>query len=377
MNEWQDAGRLDAILDTIAADVINIDGIVPSAAGDAMTLTAAGVDLIWDEVLTGAAHNVASSAGRRLRIIQESGSYEGGAVWIDTTANGTAGTTSFENGVDILPVDTIGDANTIAGNVGLTRFQIAPGSSITFAAAQTDEVWEGRDWALALGGQNIDGSFIFGADVTGTAIATGDYEFEECDIGAVTLDNNGHFERCALEGTFTIGQAGIFTFHQCFTEAAGTITIDFGALGATTINMFDYNGDIAPTNMAAGDILHITGAGDIVTATCTGGTIDHDGFFEYTDAGGNVTEVQSDIKVAVDAILVDTGTTLDARIPAALVGGRIDANIGAISGDVTAADNLELFTEGTALGTLPKVDTQQINAADVVGDGNAQPWDGA
>jgi len=43
----------------------------------------------------------------------------------------------------------------------------------------------------------------------------------------------------------------------------------------------------------------------------------------------------------VDAILVDTGTTLDGRIPAALVGGRMDANMGAISGSATAADKLE------------------------------------
>ncbi len=304
-----------------------------------VNLTETVVEAVWDEVLTGGTHNVVNSAGRRLRIIQESGSYEGGAVWIDTV-NGTAGTTNFENGVDILPVTLIADANTIATSVGLSRFQVAPGSSITFAAAQTDETWEGRDWALALGGQNIDGSFIFGATVTGTGIATGDYELEECDIGAVTLDNGGHFELCGLEGTFTVGQAGTFIFHDCFTEAAGTITIDFGALGATTINMFAFNGDIAPTNMAAGDVLHITGAGDITTATCTGGTIDHDGFFEYTDAGGNVTEIQSDIKVAVDAIKVPTDKMVFTKT------NELDAN------------------------------TKSINDAEVVGDGNATPWDG-
>ena len=32
MNEWQDGGRLDLILDIIAADVVNIDGIVPANA---------------------------------------------------------------------------------------------------------------------------------------------------------------------------------------------------------------------------------------------------------------------------------------------------------------------------------------------------------
>lgn len=38
---------------------------------------------------------------------------------------------------------------------------------------------------------------------------------------------------------------------------------------------------------------------------------------------------------------------LSGRIPTALVGGRMDANVGAISGDVTAADNTEAFFDGT------------------------------
>ncbi len=38
--DWTNAGRLDAILDTIAADVVNVDGIAPAAAGAAMTLVA-------------------------------------------------------------------------------------------------------------------------------------------------------------------------------------------------------------------------------------------------------------------------------------------------------------------------------------------------
>jgi hypothetical protein len=66
------------------------------------------------------------------------------------------------------------------------------------------------------------------------------------------------------------------------------------------------------------------------------------------------------------AILVDTGTTLQgeldavqadtediqSRLPAALVGGRIDANTGAISGDATAADNLEAALDGTGGVTI-------------------------
>ena len=64
-------------------------------------------------------------------------------------------------------------------------------------------------------------------------------------------------------------------------------------------------------------------------------------------AGASVSADIAAVKVDTAAILVDTGTTLDARIPAALVGGRMDANVGAISSDSVAADNAEAFFDGT------------------------------
>lgn len=46
----------------------------------------------------------------------------------------------------------------------------------------------------------------------------------------------------------------------------------------------------------------------------------------------------ADLDGSIAAILLDTGTTLDGRIPAALVGGRMDASVGAIAaGAITAA----------------------------------------
>lgn len=56
---------------------------------DGVVLGAAGVDLIWDEVLTGATHNVAASAGRRLRGITAVPTLEG------TINDGSPTSTSF------------------------------------------------------------------------------------------------------------------------------------------------------------------------------------------------------------------------------------------------------------------------------------------
>jgi hypothetical protein len=54
-------------------------------------------------------------------------------------------------------------------------------------------------------------------------------------------------------------------------------------------------------------------------------------------ASANLDTQLSTIDTVVDAILVDTGTTLDGRIPAALVGGRMDASVGAMAANVLTA----------------------------------------
>jgi hypothetical protein len=69
-------------------------------------------------------------------------------------------------------------------------------------------------------------------------------------------------------------------------------------------------------------------------------------------AADAVTEIQSGLATAaalttVDDFLDTEIADIQARLPAALVGGRIDANVGAISTDATAADNAEAFFDGT------------------------------
>ena len=80
--------------------------------------------------------------------------------------------------------------------------------------------------------------------------------------------------------------------------------------------------------------------------------------------GAAQTATLDTLKTDTAAILVDTGTTLDARIPAALVGGRMDASVGAnaagvitaaaiatgaIDADALAADVITDIWQGTAL----------------------------
>ena len=312
---------LIAALNNLSAADVNAEA--DTALSDFFTSAAQLVDDIWDEVLTGAAHNDPTSAGRRLRLLGDSGLYAG-AIWIDT-ANGTAGTTDYENGTDTNPVDSIADANTLAASLGISRFKIAPGSTITFAAAQQDQIFEGYSWTLALGGQNIDGSTVVGAAVSGVSSNTaGSQYFIECLLGAVTLPADTHCLRCGIAGTQTVAEAGDYFWDLCHSGIAGTTTpaLDVGAaIANTNINFRNYSGGIEIQNFGASgaDSMSLEGRGQLViAASCTGGTVAIRGSFTVTDnAGGAVT--LSDVarfssdqlfdsstdKVTVDSIDVD------------------------------------------------------------------------
>lgn len=86
----------------------------------------------------------------------------------------------------------------------------------------------------------------------------------------------------------------------------------------------------------------------------------------------------SSVSADIAGVRSDTND-IKTRIPAALVGGRIDANVGAISSDATAADNAEAFFDGTGYaGTnnvIPTVTTVtnavSANVTQISGDSTA------
>jgi hypothetical protein len=470
--DWNDGGRLDLILDIIAADTTtDIPALIATAQADLDTITdtdgvilgAAGVDLIWDEVVNGGAHNTQNSTGRRLRELRESGFYTDGFIYIDTV-NGAADSTDYEAGTEVNPTNSIANANTIAASLGLSKFKIIPGSTITLAASQQNQVFEGHSWTLAFGSQNIDGSTFIGAEVSGIATNTaGSQYILNCNLGAVTLPGDTHVIGCGLSGTQTMGEPGDYFYDNCHSAIAGSgsVTIDFNTPATeTNLNVRHHSGGWTVANMGAGAgtcNASFEGNGQIVWAASCAATSNASirGNWSITDnASGAVTETLDDNQTGVDAILVDTeaatgvitdteaiiadteatltdteaaiterstlltdteavlvdteaaapvladteaiitdteavladteaatavitdteailvdteaaapvltdteailtdtGTTIPALLPAALVGGRIDANVGAISGDATAADNLEASTETNALIT--------------------------
>lgn len=259
------------------------------------------VDLTWDEVLTGGTHNVTDSSGKRIRDLQEWGSYEGGAIFIDTV-NGTAGTTDYESGTILNPVDTIADANTLAASLNLSRFEAAPGSNITFAASQDTQDWKGNVWTLALGGQSISDTHIFGAVVSGICTGANTPEFHECIVGNVTVPPC-IFKGSDMGGVVTL-PVGTVHIHQCAGDSG--FTLDYGvAVANTTVHLSSFSGDLVIDNLGQSgtDILDIRGHGKVTfNASCIGGTVNWDGHFTIVDNGSGITFNSDDISTNVAAL---------------------------------------------------------------------------
>lgn len=316
---------------TANVNVIGVPGVVfPRENTDA-----ALVDLVWDEVLTGATHNVVNSAGRRLRGLQDFGNYLGG-IHIDTI-NGTAGTVVDENGTAENPVDTLADAVTLNATLNYNRFFIRPGSSITLASTHSNQEFLGENWTLDLGSQSIANTFFTGATITG--IGTGsNYHMEECHVGTCTVAD-GDMMRCSIDGTLTLSAAATYRLSGCYSGIAGsaTPTIDFGAaIGNTSVNIRHYSGGVEITNKDATgtDTMTLEGNGQLIVAASSGGAIEVRGNFAVTNTGG-ATITYDDNTANTAAILLDTGTTLDAAIAV------IDANVDLILAD-TSTDGVAI-----------------------------------
>lgn len=203
--------------------------------------------------------------------------YAGGAIWVDTNASNT-NTESFVDGVADNPVSTWAAALTLSAALNINRFKIASGSAITLTANSDNYEIAGQAYTLALGGQSIDGLYVFGGAISGTGTNTSVAPiFEDCPVGDVTLPPS-IFRRCFLSGTITSSGVGDWYINHCMSRVAGTASpvFDFGAaVGDTNLNMRLWSGGIQLESMGdtGTDTASIEGNGQIIEGTCTGGTV--------------------------------------------------------------------------------------------------------
>lgn len=251
-------------------------------------------------------------------VINRSVGYEFGAIWIDTTGGGTAGTTPFINGTADNPVDSLVDAVTLSGSTNLKTFALSPGSSISLGQTFNGYVFFGDRWTVALNGQAIPNSVIRGATVSGICTGVTRPRFERCAMGVVTVPPCD-FTACPLEGArITLGSAGDFFWDQCFSGVAGTGTyvVDFGvAVGTTNLNMRHYSGGAEFENMgqAGTDLVSLEGYGQyILNANCIGGTVACRGNFDRTDNSGGAVAFSDDARFTRSEVAADVNTVLSA-----------------------------------------------------------------
>lgn len=267
------------------------------------------VDDFWDELLTGATHNINNSAGKRLRQIQV-GAYNG-FVWIDTV-DGIAGDVPNENGTIDNPVSNIADATTLAVSLNLKRLSLAPGSSIILTQAYTNYIFSGHGWTLDLGGQDISDSIIMGAGVSGTSVGS-DTHYVNCDFGTVLL-SSAHAHGCAFIGPITLGSSGDYFFVNCYSAVAGISApiFDFDAIaGSTNVNLRHYSGGVDVRNMGqvGTDNMSLEGAGQLImNVNCIGGTVAIRGNFTLTNNGATTISDAARFDGDVNIKSIDTST---------------------------------------------------------------------
>lgn len=341
---------------TLAAD----PGIFTMAATDNIAIyppsnVPAIADGVWDEVLSGGTHNVANSAGRRLRSLQDNGLYALASVWVDEVAGTSSGTTAYEDATVTNRANDFDNAQTVADAVDITNIQVTNGNAITLSAGLEGYNIFANGSTLALGSQNIGGSFFHEfTQVTGTGTTTGGIPvFRDCAIGNATLPPT-IFDNSVFYGTVTVGSAGDFLFNSCasYVAGAGAPVLDMGgAVGATTVSFRRWSGGLTLNNVATGDVVSIDAiSGGTVTVNGTGGTVHVRGMVKVVDgSSGSVTIVQSqvinddNINAEVDTALTDydpptrTELTTDTNSVLAVVGGVADA---AAAGDPSSSETI-------------------------------------
>lgn len=280
-------------------------------AGDTLIiLSGTSTKGVWDRILTGATHNIASSAGRRLRGVQAFGDYANGALWFDS-ANGVGGQVEFENATVQNPSNSLTDVLALASSLNMVRIEVAPGSTLTLDATISGFTVVGENWTLALASQDISGSYFHGADVSGIGTGATLAHFHECHFGTTNLPPC-HIEFSGFEDVLTLTGAGNYFLDNCH---AGVLSpaLDFeDANENKNVFLSKYGGDLEVRNIgqaASTDTLHIDGNGKLILAsTCEAATIEIQGNIEIEDnvAGGWVAgesgTLNDDARVDVPAV---------------------------------------------------------------------------
>jgi hypothetical protein len=323
------------------------------------------------------------------RTLDVSAGGEGGVDWANV---GTPGSTVSLSATTVGTATTVTTVNGLAANA-ITAASIATGA-VDADALASDAVTEIR-------------SVASGTADSGTTTTMVDAARTEADTdywkGCWILFTSGTIAGQARLITGFNAATDTITFAPATTQAVGTQTYEILPAGGVDLRLWlgsapnslvigrvdasvgvAQAGAISASSFAANAVDAAALAADAV-AEIAGGVWNEDATAHQTIGtfgqaiGDPVADTNTIYKavvtdaagatVGVDVVAVKTETAsiqadtdnIQTRIPAALVGGRMDSDIGAISTDSVAADNAESFFDGTGYAgtgnTIPNVTT--------------------
>jgi len=309
----------------ITATSINADAI--TAVKVAADVHAESADAVWDETLTGATHNIPTSAGRRLRALASQ------AIRLETAQGGTASTITLDA-----------------------------------AASPTDNIYVGAVIILVEGtGAEQTKTIVAYNGTTKVVTINGTWRINPDNTSVFQIWASAHTEHIA-HGTAQAGTAGSITLAATGSSAVDDYYNDqfahlVSGTGANQVRLIsDYNGTskvalITPnwaTNPDNTTVYHID-IGGRVDVAMVGGT----------------SQTANDNGADINEILTDTGTTLENRLIA------IEADTNA-----TLNDTDDIGVAGAGLSDVPWNASWDTDAQSEVADAldaaiPAAPTDGS
>ncbi len=252
-------------------------------------------------------------------VVNRSVGYDQGAVHIDTSGSNT-GTELQVDGTADNPVSTIAAATTIATALGVRRFRLIAGSSITLVQTYVNFEFIGAGYNIDLNGQVLTGCQFFNAlSITGTATTASTLMvFSFCRFTGTCTLGLSEFRNCRFAGTLVMTDAGpyISTAGTSGLSNGSFPVFDFGTAANTDLVCRGWSGPIQVEKMGdtGTDTLSLEGFGKLVEGTCTGGTVFIRGILE---------------KVAITNLTLEEDARLDhasiqADADAALVANHLD-----------------------------------------------------
>jgi len=279
---------VDGIVDTILVDTADLQANQGNwltatgfaVSGDAMTLTAAGVDLIWDESL--AAHQTALTAGRATTL--------GGVAIAETVASGTPTTTEIiltaGSAVDNFYRDS---TLRILGGAGAGQARIVTSYTGSTKTCTFDE-------AFAVSASNGDAVAIAIDHVHPVTEIVAAIDANSAQLAAIVLDT-GTTIPAQIAGLNDVAATDIVSAGAITTLAGAVVNVDLVDTCTTNTDMRGTNSAATAASLATAqaDLDIITGATGVNLLAATQASIDAIEVDTSTTIPGTITTLQSGV----------------------------------------------------------------------------------